>query len=1044
MSDAQLNGVNAEQPRNHGKSSHPPQASKERHSTIKGLWNKVAKQRPREGARDARQRSIVHLTAEMNMDEHLIPVDDLFRRLEVDPEKGLSSMEAASRLTKNGPNALSPPKKDPEVLKWFKATFSGFGPLMLAAALASLIAYLMQFRDGVPAMDNMYVFIVLTFILLLTGTFSYWQTHRSEKIMESFTKMTPKAAKVLRDGKWQDIAADQLVLGDIVEVMSGHATPADLRIIKYSGLKVDNSALTGENDPLSRTTQSDENPLESHNLMFYTTHAVEGSGTAIVIKTGDQTFMGRIAKLTANVGPQQTPIAVEIQHCVNIIWFIALTMGALYVIAAFSMGVDWLMVITLSIGLMAGNLPGGLLIMVTAMLSLAAKHLAKKNCLIKKLEAVETLGSCSIICSDKTGTLTQNRMTISHVWVDDAVFLNETATEPDTVDGFRKQSPSMPILIQAASLCLRAKFKEYKPDAAINSREVEGDASETAILKFLSIITGDRVPEARKDSPPLAEIPFNSTVKYQASVHRRDGLHLVVMKGAPEVVVGRCETILVNGKTEKLGKKWEEKFQEMYDELGELGERVIGFCDCELDETEFPEGYEFNVEEKNFPLDGMRFLGLMSMLDPPRAAVPDAVSKCRSAGVRVIMVTGDHPVTAAAIARSVGIISAESYTVEELARQRDVDYEDILPGEATAAVIHGTDLKELSQAELVQILTTYPEIVFARTSPQQKLQIVEACQSTGAIVAVTGDGVNDAPALKKADIGVSMGITGNDVSVESADLVLMDDNFASIINGIEEGRMIFDNIKKTCCYAMTTDIPEAAPVILYLVLNCPLGLYTISMILLNCATDLYPAVSLAYEPAESDTMKLPPRKRSERLITSNLVQAVYLQIGIIESVGAFFVYFVIYTTQGFYPRRLLGLREEWEDSTITDLKDSFGQEWNFAQRKQLEHVVQSAFFISVVLQNIVHLCLRRCRRVSVFQKPLSNHHVPCAWLFELALACFCVYTPYLQDALGYGTMWFPWVFAVLPFAMYLFVYDELRRLLIRHFPGSWADRNLYV
>merc|ERR1712088_369619 len=302
----------------------------------------------------------------------------------------------------------------------------------------------------------------------------------------------------------------------------------------------------------------------------------------------------------------------------------------------------------------------------------------------------------------------------------------------------------------------------------------------------------------RKNNKKVCEIPFNSTNKFQVSIHESEDMdnYLLVMKGAPERIVDRCSTIVVNGREMPLDDRWKEAFETAYMELGGLGERVLGFCDFILPEDKYPTGYPFDPDEENFPLEGLRFVGLMSMIDPPRAAVPDAVVKCRSAGIKVIMVTGDHPITAKAIAKSVGIISEGMETVEDIAARTNVPVSEVTPREARACVVHGGELKDLNEKQIDEILKYHSEIVFARTSPQQKLIIVEGCQRMGAIVAVTGDGVNDSPALKKADIGVAMGIAGSDVSKQAADMILLDDNFASIVTGVEEGRLIFDNLKK--------------------------------------------------------------------------------------------------------------------------------------------------------------------------------------------------------------------------------------------------------
>merc|ERR1719495_2669854 len=461
-----------------------------------------------------------------------------------------------------------------------------------------------------------------------------------------------------------------------------------------------------------------------------------------------------------------------------------------------------------------------------------------------------------------TGTLTQNRMTVAHMWFDNKIHEADTS-ENQSGNSFNKQAPGWKTLERVACLCNRAEFKAGQEKEAILKREANGDASEAAILKCTELSRGN-VMEYRKKNKKVCEIPFNSTNKFQVSIHEtedpNDKRYLLVMKGAPERILDRCSTIIVDGTERPLNQEWKDAFNTAYMELGGLGERVLGFCDYVLPADKYPVGYPFDADESNFPLENLRFVGLMSMIDPPRAAVPDAVAKCRSAGIKVIMVTGDHPITAKAIAKSVGIISEGNETIEDIATRLNIPLEEVNPRDAKAAVIHGGELKELGEAQLDEILIHHTEIVFARTSPQQKLIIVEGCQRMGAIVAVTGDGVNDSPALKKADIGVAMGIAGSDVSKQAADMILLDDNFASIVTGVEEGRLIFDNLKKSIAYTLSSNIPEIAPFLFYICFSVPLPLGTITILFIDLGTDMVPAISLAYEKAESDIMKRPPRR----------------------------------------------------------------------------------------------------------------------------------------------------------------------------------------
>lgn len=529
--------------------------------------------------------------------------------------------------------------------------------------------------------------------------------------------------------------------------------------------------MTGESEPQSRSFEyTHENPLETKNLAFFSTNAVEGTAKGVVISCGDHTVMGRIAGLASGLDTGETPIAKEIHHFIHLITGVAVFLGVTFFVIAFILGYHWLDAVIFLIGIIVANVPEGLLATVTVCLTLTAKRMASKNCLVKNLEAVETLGSTSTICSDKTGTLTQNRMTVAHMWFDNQIIEADTTEDQSGVQ-YDRTSPGFRALSRIATLCNRAEFKGGQEGVPILKKEVSGDASEAALLKCMELALGD-VMTIRKRNKKITEIPFNSTNKFQVSIHETedasDPRYLLVMKGAPERILERSSTIFINGKEKLMDEEMKEAFNNAYLELGGLGERVLGFCDVLLPSDKYPQGFKFNSDDVNFPLENLRFVGLMSMIDPPRAAVPDAVAKCRSAGIKVIMVTGDHPITAKAIAKSVGIISEGNETIEDIAQRLNIPVSEVNPREAKAAVVHGAELRDISSDQLDEILRYHTEIVFARTSPQQKLIIVEGCQRMGAIVAVTGDGVNDSPALKKADIGVAMGIAGSDVSKQAS------------------------------------------------------------------------------------------------------------------------------------------------------------------------------------------------------------------------------------------------------------------------------------
>ncbi|GFN86124.1 sodium/potassium-transporting ATPase subunit alpha, partial [Plakobranchus ocellatus] len=958
----------------------------------------------KKGKKGKKEDELDDLKQELDMDEHKIPIEELYERLGSDPTNGHTPARAKEIFERDGPNQLTPPKTTPEWVKFCKVLFTGFSLLLWIGAILCYIAYSIQASQNEnPPGDNLYLGVVLTGVVVVTGCFSYYQEAKSSRIMDSFKNMVPQFALVIRGGQQSNVHAEELVLGDIVEVKFGDRVPADIRIISAHGFKVDNSSLTGESEPQTRTAEfTHENPLETRNLAFFSTNAVEGTCRGIVVKTGDDSVMGRIANLASGLEVGETPIAKEIAHFIHIITAVAVFLGVTFFIIAFILGYHWLEAVIFLIGIIVANVPEGLLATVTVCLTLTAKRMAKKNCLVKNLEAVETLGSTSTICSDKTGTLTQNRMTVAHMWFDGRIVEADTSEDQSNAV-YSRNDPSWMALARIGMLCNRAEFKANQENVPVLKRECNGDASESALLKCVELSVGN-VTEFRRRNKKIVEIPFNSSNKYQVSIHEtedpNDPAFILVMKGAPERIMDRCSTIVMHGKDVPLDDNFREAFNAAYLELGGLGERVLGFCDFRLPVDEFPPGFEFDPDGPNFPLTGLRFVGLMSMIDPPRAAVPDAVGKCRSAGIKVIMVTGDHPITAKAIAKGVGIISEGSKTVEDIAAERGVPVEEVDPREAKAAVIHGGDLRDMTPAQIDEILINHAEIVFARTSPQQKLIIVEGCQRQGQIVAVTGDGVNDSPALKKADIGVAMGIAGSDVSKQAADMILLDDNFASIVTGVEEGRLIFDNLKKSIAYTLTSNIPEISPFLMFIIADIPLPLGTITILCIDLGTDMVPAISLAYEQAELDIMKRSPRNpQTDKLVNERLISMAYGQIGMIQATAGFFTYFVIMGENGFRLWDLLGIRAKWDAKGINDLMDSYGQEWTFNQRKKLEYTCHTAFFVSIVIVQWADLIICKTRRLSLFQQGMKNHHLTFGLFFETCLAIFLSYCPGLDKGL---------------------------------------------
>lgn len=1031
------------------------------------------------------EKQMRELKSEVQFDEHLMSIEDLEHKYSTSHVQGLTTEQSIAKLQKNGMNCLTPPRSTPEVLKFAKHMFSGFSSLLLVASAMCLLLFIVTTaRTGNYHLqeDNLYLGIILFLVVLVTSCFSYYQEAKSAFIMKGFLKLVPQNATVVRDGVAQTVDPRNLVLGDLVMVNSGDRVPADIRIVHVDRFKVDNSALTGESEALTRTPHNtNTEPLEATNLAFFSTFAVEGQCKGIVVRTGDHTMMGRIASLTGNIQQRVTPIAREIHHFIKIISAVAVVLGLLcfiilvfnpkeesIVLYIFSFVIDFaweyeldrvlehiLEAFVFLVGIIVANVPEGLLATVTVCLSLTATRMKKENCLVKHLEAVETLGSTSTICSDKTGTLTQNKMTCMHLYYDKSIYQCTSlpmAMETVSVDEGRKTG-TWEWLFRVACLCNKVTFLKENVEnnlPILQWKYVNGDASEAAILKAFELEVGGSL-EYREKYPKVAEIPFSSKNKFQLSIHRQpnDRNYLLVMKGAPEVVFSKCDKIMHNGEQELMAGREDEfrnEFEKASLDLASKGERVLGFCYTILPEEKFPEDFKFDTEEPNFPLDGYCFAGMFGLVDPPREGVAEAVNTCREAGINVVMVTGDHPATARAIAKMVNIITSEGPTADEVAAEKGVSIlgDSVELEGIRSIVIHGSVLAKMLSFELDHILRSYDEVVFSRTSPQQKLIIVEAYQRQGKIVAVTGDGVNDSPALKQANIGIAMGISGADVSKQAADMILMDDNFSSIVTGVKEGRLIFDNLKKSIAYTLTSNIPEITPFLLYILFKIPRPLDTIHILCIDLGTDLVPAISLAYESAESEIMQRSPRNpKKDRLVNSRLIAMCYAQIGILQAAAGFLTYFIVMGVNGFLPLSLFGISDRWDNPDINNLEDTYGVEWSYAARKQLEYTCNTGFFVSIVVTQWADLLICKTRKNSIFLQKGINYWMIVGLVFETALALILAYTPVINNILKMYPLRLEWLTLPLSFTLVIFCYDETRKWLLRRYPNGWVDRETY-
>jgi len=878
---------------------------------------------------------------------HQRPLDEVFQDLGSD-EAGLTAAEAEARLARFGPNELRVKKDTLEIVKFLREFKNFFAVLLIVGGCLALFA---DYLD--PGQGNLYIAYALFGVVVLNSVFTYLQERQSEKIMESFQRMLPSMVVVARDGDRLQVDAKRLVPGDVILLSEGDRVPADCRLIEANRLTVDLSSLTGESEPQTRDpAQSDEALLQSRNMLFSGSLVQSGDAKALVCRTGMDTEIGNIVELTKQTQEVETPIRKELKYFIKIISGIAIALGVSFFLVSVAIGRGELASLIFAIGIIVANVPEGLLPTVTLALTMASKRMARKNALIKHLESVETLGSTTVICSDKTGTLTQNRLSVSAVVIGGQSY---EANDPGLFDQSRIGEARRVMM-----LCNNAHLTE---DGYV------GDATEGALLLY-----GDRTlsGDGLEGFARVAQEPFNSTVKRMITVCATpggDGFE-AYLKGAPEVVLGMCDRVFLNGDVLPLTGVRRNHLIDGYRELAARGERGLALAIRPASDAEIP-------------IDGYIFVAIVGMLDPPRPEVPDAIRRCRTAGIRVAMLTGDYGLTAETIGRQIGLIHKHG------------------------TVIQGDELAAMNDERLADVLDE-PELIFARISPAQKLRIVRALQAKGEVVTVTGDGVNDAPALKNADMGVAMGLRGTEVAKEASNMVLMDDNFATIVAAVEEGRTIFDNIKKFIAYILTSNVPQILPFIAYVLLDIPLPLTVVLILAIDLGTDILPALGLGAEKPETDVMHKPPRRRGERLLTRNLLFMSYGIVGVLQAAAGFFTYFVILHSGG------------WQ----------WGQE--LASSDPLYRTAITGFFASIIICQVADVIICRTRRQSLLRVGvLANRLVLLGIAAELMLLALIAYVPAFNTFFGTAPLE-PWhLLLSVPFALVILLGDELRRVFVR-------------
>ena len=873
----------------------------------------------------------------------------LFHSLQA-TEDGLSSAEARQRLRRFGKNQIEFHRARSPWLMLFEEFTALFPLLLLAAALLSFFADYLS-----PDAGYALIGAALLVVVVLNAVVSFVQNYKVEQLMLSFLDYIPKEVALLRDGEKVLLDAKEVVPGDILYIQEGDKISADGVIISAARLLVDESVLTGESEPVSKAVLGDE--VEEVCLARSGATVLRGNAHVLVARTGRATSLGSISALSQSVQSGLTPMQLELQNFVHKITWLALGIGLAFFLIGFAIGNPFWTNLIFAIGIIVANVPEGLLPTVTLALTQASVRMGKHNAVIKHILSVETLGSTTVICTDKTGTLTRNRL---HV---EKLYLDMQEVDAEHRHELERNSASRPAL-EIMALCNDVISANYN---AGNTR-FRGDPTEIAMALFSDRHEGFDATRARFE--PLHSRPFDAEYKYMTTTHRTQGGTLyLTAKGAPDVIIERCSQIHSEGLIRTLRDEERQRLTGQAQHYAAQGLRVLALA------------YRV-VEQADAEAENLVFVGLVAMVDPPRPEVPAAVAACKSAGIRIIVMSGDKAETVSYIARKLGIVTAPK-------------------------VIEGEQLQAMDSEELVDELRS-GEVVFARIAPEQKLAIVDALKEMDEVVAVTGDGVNDAPSLKRADIGIAMGKRGTDVAKEASDIILLDDNFATIIKAIEEGRAVYDNIKKFITYILTSNIPEILPFIAYVLLPIPLPITVVQILAIDLITDILPAIGLGNEPPEADIMRRPPRRRDERLVSFRTFVRSYGIIGPMEAALSFLAFFIVLYNGGW----------EWGQplSASTAL---YGQ-------------AAGAFLATIIFSQMGNVMACRTNRLSAWSYlGRFNHWIVLGLLVELVFIVTIIYTPLLQKVFSTSALGMPiWgLFIIAP--VVIFSIEEIRKWLVR-------------
>ncbi len=912
-------------------------------------------------------------------------VQDVYKALETSPQ-GLPAVDAQARRSLYGLNLLSEQKKTSQ---WEKLA----GQFAHPNALVLFVVGILVSLRGDPVLG-----VVIFVLVFANAGFSFWRGYQSEQAIEKLRHVLPAYARVMRAGEDLHLNASELVPGDILILAEGDNVSADARVVEEYGLRVNNSTLTGEAVPARKTADpsmpSGASDLERPNLIFAGTTVVAGTGRAVVYATGMLTQFGRIAHLTQTVEEEPTPFHNELARLSRTTTWIALGIGAVVaVVGFFQLQMNLSELILLTLGIVVAAIPEGLQATLTLSLAIAVQRLAQHNVLAKKLSIVETLGSVSVICTDKSGTLTQNQMTVREIWVARRqIRVSGVGYEP--IGGFSPSLVGQPVeedlmqLLRAALSCNNARVNP--PSQEHPQWTSLGDQTEAA-MKVAALKAHLVEDSLSLEFPRVHEIPFDARRKRMTTVHRLTNGEVAFVKGAPREILQLCTHILINGNAVSLDEAMRREIVAANDTYARGALRVLALARRDLATRSAPYTAE-NVERE------LTFLGLMAMMDPPRPEVERAIRICRQAGIRITMITGDYGLTAESIARRVGMISTPN-----------------------PVILTGAELDAMNDAELKTLLAK--EVLFARMAPEHKLRLVSAFQARGDVVAVTGDGVNDAPALRKADVGISMGIIGTDVAKEAADVILTTDNFGAIISAIEEGRAVFDNVRKFITYIFSSNVPEILP---FLVASSfpaiPLALTVRQILAIDLGTDLFPALALGMEKPEPDVMQRPPHPRNQPLLDRGLLSR-SLWLGSIEAGLCYTGFFAVYLLSGnaaVLQIPLLNLVPVIEGLRLMIAPD------------QVYRVASTVFHAGVVMSQVGNaFACRSSKTRSTYLGWLSNRYLLLGIAIEIVVIVALIYIPVLGSAFNHARLPARYWFGLCLFGPVLYSLEWIRKAISR-------------